>query len=59
MYFMAIWSTYFKGIWYILRAFGIFYCHLVYFMVTYYIFPSLVCCTKKNLSTLAWMRQNH
>jgi hypothetical protein len=31
MYFMAIWSTYFKGIWYILLLFGIFYGYLLYF----------------------------
>jgi hypothetical protein len=28
-------------------------CHLVYFLVIWYIFPVLVCCTKKNLATLA------
>jgi hypothetical protein len=30
----------------------IFYGHFVYFMVIWYIFPVLVFCTKKNLSTL-------
>jgi hypothetical protein len=40
-------------------AFGLFYGHLVYFVVILYIFSSfgifychLVCCTKKNLATL-------
>jgi hypothetical protein len=28
---MAIWSTYFTGVWYILWPFGIFYGYLVYF----------------------------
>jgi hypothetical protein len=43
--------------------FGLFYGHLVhfrpfgifcgrFFMVIWYIFPALVCCTKKNLATL-------
>jgi hypothetical protein len=41
---MAIWS--------LLRPFGIFCAHLVYFMVILNIFPVLVCCTKKNLATL-------
>jgi hypothetical protein len=40
VYFMAIWS--------ILRPFGIFCSHLVYFTVIWYIFPFLVCCTKKK-----------
>jgi hypothetical protein len=31
---------------------GIFYYHLVYFIVIWYIFPVLVCCAKKNLATL-------
>jgi hypothetical membrane protein len=38
---------------------GIFHCHLEYFMAIWhimwaflYIFPVLVCCTKKNLATL-------
>jgi hypothetical protein len=31
---------------------GMFYGHLVYFMVIWYIFPVLVCWTKKNLATL-------
>jgi hypothetical protein len=47
VYYIAIWSTYIH----ILRLFGIFCCHLVYFMVIRYIFPVLVCCTKKNLAT--------
>jgi hypothetical protein len=38
--------------WYILCPFGLFYGHLVYFMVVWYIFTVLVCCTKKNLATL-------
>jgi hypothetical protein len=42
----------------ILCPFGLFFCnlvyfgHLVYFMVIWYISPLLVCCTKKNLATL-------
>jgi hypothetical protein len=35
-----------------LRSFGIFCDHLVYFVVIWYIFPVLVCCTKVNLATL-------
>jgi hypothetical protein len=34
---MAIWSTYFTAIWYILLPFGTFYCHLVYFTAIWYI----------------------
>jgi hypothetical protein len=30
---------------------GLFYGHLVYVMVVWYIFPVLVYCTKKNLAT--------
>jgi hypothetical protein len=30
--------------------------HLVYFMDIWYIFPILVCCTKKNLATLKVLR---
>jgi hypothetical protein len=37
--------------WYILWTFGLFCSHLVYFMVIWYIFPVLLCCTKKNLAT--------
>jgi hypothetical protein len=37
--------AYFTAIWYILWLFGIFVGYLVY------IFPVLVCCTKKNLAT--------
>jgi hypothetical protein len=48
VYFMAIWS--------ILRPFGIFYGHSVYFMVIWYIFPVWVCCTMKNLATLIGSR---
>jgi hypothetical protein len=47
-------------IWYILRSFGIFYGHLVYFTVIWYILRSfgifyghLVYSVKKNLATLA------
>jgi hypothetical protein len=36
-----------------LWSFGIFCVHLVYFMVFRYIFPHLICCTTKNLATLA------
>jgi hypothetical protein len=45
VYFMAIWS--------IRRSFGLVCGNFVYFMVFSYIFPVLVCCTKKNLATLA------
>jgi hypothetical protein len=44
VYFMAILS--------ILWSFGLFCCHVVYLMVIWYIFPVLVCCTKKYLATL-------
>jgi hypothetical protein len=44
----------FMDIWSILQPFVIFYGHLVYFVVSWYIFPVLVCCTKKNLATLQW-----
>jgi hypothetical protein len=44
---------------YILRPFGLFYCHLVYMLHfgifignLVYNFPDLVCCAKKNLATL-------
>jgi hypothetical protein len=44
MYVMAIWN--------ILWRFGIFYDHLVHFVLIWYIFPVLVSCTKKNLATM-------
>jgi hypothetical protein len=40
----------------ILRPFGVFYGHLVYFVVIWYVhiyFPILVCYTDKNLATLS------
>jgi hypothetical protein len=37
--------------------FGTFYGPLVYFVVIWYIFPVLVCCTKKNLATLCGSRE--
>jgi hypothetical protein len=37
--------VYFTTIWYVLLPFGT-------FMVIWYVFPVLVCCTKKNLATL-------
>jgi hypothetical protein len=43
---------YFMTVWSILRPLEIFYGHLVYFVVIWYIFPVLVFCTKKNLATL-------
>jgi hypothetical protein len=46
VYYMAMWS--------ILWLFNIFCGHLVYFMVIWYIFPVLVCCTTKNLATLCF-----
>jgi hypothetical protein len=39
-------------IWYILWLFGIFCGYLVYFMVIWYIFSVLACCTSQNLATL-------
>jgi hypothetical protein len=33
------WYIYVIGIWYILRPFDIFYGHLVYFVLTWYVFP--------------------
>jgi hypothetical protein len=39
--------------WSILQQYGILCGHLVDFMLVWYIFPVLVCCTKKNLATLA------
>jgi hypothetical protein len=44
--------AYFIAFWFILWPFGIFCDHLVYFIVIWYIFPVLVCCTKKTLATL-------
>jgi hypothetical protein len=44
--FMAIWSTYFTAVWYILWSLGRFYGHLVYFP------PVLVYFPKENLATL-------
>jgi hypothetical protein len=35
-----------------LCPFGIFYGHLDYFGVLWYILPALLCCTKKNLAIL-------
>jgi hypothetical protein len=37
---------------YILWPFGIFCGDLVYFVMIWYIFPVLVCCSKKNLASL-------
>jgi hypothetical protein len=44
--------VYYLAVWSILRLFGMFLGHLVYFMIFWYIFPVLVCFTKKNLATL-------
>jgi uncharacterized membrane protein YgaE (UPF0421/DUF939 family) len=46
--------VYFMDIWSILRSFGIFNGHWVYFVVILYIFTVLVFCTMKNLATLRW-----
>jgi hypothetical protein len=43
---------YFMPVWYLYCQFGIFYGHLVFLWPCWYIFPNLVCCTKKNLATL-------
>jgi hypothetical protein len=37
--------------WYSLWTLRLLYGHLVYFVVIWYIFPVLVCCTKKNLAS--------
>jgi hypothetical protein len=44
--------VYFMTIWSIIRPLEIFYGHLVYFVVIWYISPRLAFCTKKNLATL-------
>jgi hypothetical protein len=44
--------VYFTALWSILRPFGILCGNLIYFVVIWYIFPILVCCTKKNLAAL-------
>jgi hypothetical protein len=43
---------YFMAILNILRVFGIFYKHLVHFVLVWYIFQVLVSCTKKYQATL-------
>jgi hypothetical protein len=43
--------VYFMTIWSILGHLEIFYGHLVYVVLIWYIFPALVFCTKKNLAT--------
>jgi hypothetical protein len=40
--------VYFKSV----HSFAVYYGHLVYFLVIWYIFPVLVCCCNKNLATL-------
>jgi hypothetical protein len=67
VHFTVIWYLYVMVIWYILRSFGIFYGHLVYFKGVWYIlwpfgivyghlvyFSGLVWCTNKDLATLNW-----
>jgi hypothetical protein len=44
--------VYFMDIWSILHPFGMFFAHMVYFVVVWYIFSLLVCYSKKNLATL-------
>jgi hypothetical protein len=39
------------AIWYILWPFGVLRGDLEYIVVVWYVFPVLVCCTMKNLST--------
>jgi hypothetical protein len=70
VYFIAVWSTYFTAIWYILWPFRIFCGHFVYFVAILYtyfvailyilwlfgIFSVWVCCVKKNLATLLEIR---
>jgi hypothetical protein len=48
-------DTYCMAIWNILRTFGIFYDHLVHFVLVWYIFRFLISCTKKNLAALLSM----
>jgi hypothetical protein len=36
----------------VLHPNGILYGHMVHFVVIWYIYPVLVCCTEKNLATL-------
>jgi hypothetical protein len=45
-----------SAIWSILRPFGIFCGHLIYFIFIWYAFPVLVCCATKNLATLFRIR---
>jgi hypothetical protein len=44
--------VYFVAMLYISLPFGIFFGNWVYFWAIWYIFPVLVCCTKKHLATL-------
>jgi hypothetical protein len=50
--------VYFTAIWYTLWSFGIYFPVLVHykanFVVIWYIFSVLVCCSTKNLATLQW-----
>jgi hypothetical protein len=46
------WLVHSMAIWNILRPFGIFYGHLVYFTAISYFSSNLVCCVKKDLATL-------
>jgi hypothetical protein len=48
----------FLALWPILLQFGIFCGSMVYFMVIWYIFTILVCCTKNNLATLPSVTTN-
>jgi hypothetical protein len=51
---LGILSKHWNGkYWCILKPFGLLYGQLVHFVVIWYIFPVLVCCTKKNLPTPA------
>jgi hypothetical protein len=45
-------GIFFMEIWSILQPFHMFYGHLVYFVVIWYLFPVLVYCTKKTMATL-------
>jgi hypothetical protein len=49
----AIKDVYFMDIWSILRPFGLFNGHLVYFLVIWYIFPRMGKLYQENLATLA------
>jgi hypothetical protein len=52
VYFMDIWYTYFTAIWYIILAFGVFYCYSVYFSPFWYIVPKKHATVKQSWTVL-------